>query len=166
MLHELDDDHVAAICRVLIEHEVRFVVIGGVAARLHDTGYATVDVDVCPATDEDNLARLAAALRVLGAKLRIEGDVEGVPFDPHPDSLRHVVTMTLITNQGPLDLCFQPAGFRDGYDALIVGAATVVVAAVDIPVASLADVVASKRAAGRPKDIVALPALEARLREQ
>lgn len=82
MLHELDDDHVAAICRVLIEHEVRFVVIGGVAARLHDTGYATVDVDVCPATDEDNLARLAAALRVLGAKLRIEGDVEGGALRP------------------------------------------------------------------------------------
>ena len=74
--------------------------------------------------------------------------------------------MTLITNQGPLDLCFQPAGFRDGYGALVVGAATVFLAGVDIPVASLADVVASKRAAGRPKDIVALPALEARLREQ
>ena len=141
MLRELDDDHVAAICRVLIEHEVRFVVIGGVAARLHDTGHATVDVDVCPSTDEDNLVRLAAALR-------------------------HVVTMTLITNDGPLDLCFQPAGFRDGYDALVGGSTTVVVAAVDVPVASLADVVASKRAAGRPKDIVALPALEARLREQ
>ena len=74
--------------------------------------------------------------------------------------------MTLITNQGPLDLCFLPAGFRDGYDALIGGAATVVLAAVNIPVAALADVVASKCAAGRPKDIVALPALEARLREQ
>ena len=36
---ELGDDHVEAIYRVLIEHDVEFVIIGGVAARLHgDSG--------------------------------------------------------------------------------------------------------------------------------
>lgn len=73
--------------------------------------------------------------------------------------------MTLITTNGPLDLCFKPAGFADGYETLHGNSVTIEVAAVEVPVASLADVVASKRAAGRPKDIVALPALEARLRE-
>jgi len=34
---ELDDDHVVAICEVLIEHQVDFVIIGGIAARMHDT---------------------------------------------------------------------------------------------------------------------------------
>lgn len=43
---ELSDDHVAAICRVLIEHDVQFVVIGGMAARPHHSGHATVDVDI------------------------------------------------------------------------------------------------------------------------
>ena len=62
---ELDDDHVVTICRVLNEHGVVFVVIGGVAARLHETGYATVDIDVCPPT-KDNLTRLAAALKCWG----------------------------------------------------------------------------------------------------
>ena len=62
---ELGDDHVAAICRVLIDHDVRFVIIGGMAARLHDTGHATVDVDICPSTDDVNLVNLAAALRDL-----------------------------------------------------------------------------------------------------
>ena len=69
---ELGDDHVEAICKVLIEHKVEFVVIGGVAARLHGTGYATLDIDVCPATTEENLQRLAAALKALGARLRVE----------------------------------------------------------------------------------------------
>lgn len=36
---------------------------------------------------------------------------------------------------------------------------------VELPVASLADVVTSKRAAARPKDIIVLPSLEARLRQ-
>lgn len=109
---------------------------------------------------------LSRALRELGARLRIEGDAFGVQFDPHPDALRQVAILTLITDQGPLDLCFEPARFPDGYEGLVDHATTILVAAVDVPVASLADVVASKRAAGRPKDIVVLPDLEARLRRE
>jgi hypothetical protein len=163
MPSELSDDHVAAICRVLIDHEVEFVIIGGMAARLHDTGHTTIDVDICPSTDDANLSRLADALRELGARLRVEGDPDGVPFDPHPAMLRDVEMMTLITEQGPLDLCFAPAGFPNGYDSLSEHASVIVVGAVDVPVASLQDVVTSKRAAGRPKDVVALPPLEAHL---
>jgi len=161
---ELSDEHVAAICRVLVDHGVEFVIIGGMAARLRDTGHATIDIDICPSTDEANLSNLAAALQELGARLRVEGDPYGVPFDPHPDMLRQVAMMTLITEHGPLDLCFAPAGFPDGYASLNKRASIIVVNAVDLPVASLQDVVTSKRAAGRPKDIVALPPLEAHLR--
>ena len=166
MSRELDDDHVVAICRVLRDHHVAFVIVGGIAARLHATGYATVDLDICPARDEANLQKLARALRTLGARLRVEGDPEGVAFDPHPDMLRQVTTMTLITTHGPLDLCFNPAGFTDGYPALHEHSVVVTLADVDLPVASLGDVVTSKRASGRPKDIVALPALEAHLRRR
>ncbi len=109
---------------------------------------------------------MSAALRELGARLRGEGEPGGIAFDPHPDTIREVNTLTLITEHGPLDLCFEPAGFDDGYDALATDAVTIEVALIGIPVASLADVVASKRSAGRPKDIVALPALEALLRQQ
>jgi hypothetical protein len=62
---ELSDDHVAAICRVLLDHDVRFLVIGGMAARLRDTGHATIDIDICPSTEDTNLNRLAGALRDL-----------------------------------------------------------------------------------------------------
>ena len=74
--------------------------------------------------------------------------------------------MTLITDEGPIDLCFQPEGFPAGYETLTEASVVIAVGAVDVPVASLADVVASKRAAGRPKDIDALPALETYLRER
>jgi hypothetical protein len=158
---ELSDDHVAAICRVLIEHDVQFVVIGGMAARLHNTGHATVEVDICPSMDDGNLDKLAAALVDLGARLRVSGDPDGVHFEPHADMLAQVELMTLITEHGPLDLCFTPDGFLDGFATLSEHATVVEIAAVDVPVASLEDVVASKRAAGRPKDIVALPPLEA-----
>ena len=97
---------------------VRFVIIRGVAARLHATGHATVDVDICPSTDEDNLGRLASALVDLGARPRVEGDPDGVRFEPDAEMLRTVESMTLITDHGPLDLCFVPDGFPDGYTSL------------------------------------------------
>ncbi len=161
---ELTDDHVVAICGVLIDHGVEFVIIGGIAARLHGTGHATVDVDICPATGDENLSNLATALRKLGARLRIEGDPSGVPFDPHPDALRQIEVMTLITEHGPLDLCVAPSGFPEGYSTLREHASTIRLGALDLPVASLEDVVSSKQVAGRPKDVVALPPLEAHLR--
>lgn len=80
--------------------------------------------------------------------------------------LRQVEVMTLTTEHGPRDLCFTPDGFPDGYASLSENASVIEVFAIDVPVASLEDVVASKRAAGRPKDIVALPHLEARLRRR
>jgi hypothetical protein len=163
---DIDDERIAAVCRVLLEHRVEFVVIGGVAARLHDTGHATVDIDICPSSVDENLERLASALRSIDTRLRVEGEPAGIPFDPHPKQLRQMSTLTLLTAHGPVDLCFAPAGFADGYDALEPGRVLIVVSGVDVPVASLADVVRSKRAAGRSKDIVALPALEARLRDQ
>lgn len=79
---EVDDERIAAVCSVLNEHQVDFVVIGGVAARLHDTGHATVDIDICPSSVEANLERLAAALRSIDTRLRVEGEPAGIPFDP------------------------------------------------------------------------------------
>ncbi len=75
------------------------------------TGHATIDIDICPSPEEANLSNLAAALRQLGARLRVEGDPEGVAFDSHPDMLRQVTTMTMITEQGPIDLALRPLAF-------------------------------------------------------
>jgi hypothetical protein len=111
---EVNDDRIAAFCRALVDYGVEFVVIGGVAARLHDTGHATVDIDICPSSVGENLERLAEALRSIDARLRVEGMSEGIPFDPHPQQLRQVATLTLVTTHGPADLCFAPAGFPGG----------------------------------------------------
>src|SRR5262245_53978547 len=143
MLAEFGDEHVVAICRVLSEHRVDFVIIGGIAARLHQTGFATVDMDICPGRDDPNLERLASALRQLGARLRAAGEPEGVVFDPHPEILRQVTAMTLLTEHGPLDLCFTPEGIDDGYVTLRTRSVVITVEDVRLPVASLDDVVAS-----------------------
>lgn len=65
--------------------------------------------------------------------------------------LRQVELMTLITEHGPLDLCFIPDGFPDGFTTLSEHASVIEFAAVGVPVASLEDVVASKTGGRTPQ---------------
>lgn len=147
--------------RVLTDHEVDFVIVGGVAARLRGSPILTQDVDVTPAMDDRNLTNLAKALEELDARLRTNPEPEGVrlPFDPH--LLKSGAVWTMVTRFGDLDLVISPAG-TEGYSDLIRDADELLVAVdpdLRVMVASLVDVIRSKQAAGREKDLAALPLL-------
>jgi hypothetical protein len=146
------------ILRVLEAHEVRYVLIGGLAATLHGSPHVTVDVDIAPDRDPSNLRRLARALEDLEARIRVEGEPEGVAFDRSAEMLARISILNLTTRAGALDLAFEPAGTR-GYDDLRRQALEVDIRGVSIPVAALADVIRSKEAAGREKDRLTLPTL-------
>jgi len=66
--------------------------------------------------------------------------------------------LSLITRYGPLDLTYRPDG-TDGYTDLAQSVVVVNLLGVDVPIASLEDVIRSKEAAGRPKDVAVLPDL-------
>jgi hypothetical protein len=151
----------ARLLRVLTQHRVRFVVIGGIAAIAHGYPLPTEDVDVTPARDEENLERLAGALRALDARLRLPRGRESVAFPRDAEMLARAESWTLATRLGDLDVIFQPAGTR-GFDDLRRGATSVELGTrrkTRVLVASLADVIRSKEAANRPKDQAQLPAL-------
>lgn len=149
---------------VLERHGVDYVLIGGLAATLHGAAYVTFDVDITPATDVANLDRLSAALRELGARVRVAGIPGGLPFDHDARSLARAGVWNLTTAFGDLDLSFVPSG-TGGFDDLREHAVAVTVHGVTLNVASLADIVRSKQAADREKDRLALPMLR-RLLEQ
>lgn len=65
----------------LQEADVRFVLVGGMAAILHGDVGVTIDLDVVPEREPENLDRLATALRALDARIRAEGAPEGLLFD-------------------------------------------------------------------------------------
>lgn len=52
---------------VLARHEVDYVVIGGVATQVHGHRRTTMDLDLTPDPDPENLGRLGAALAELEA---------------------------------------------------------------------------------------------------
>jgi hypothetical protein len=146
-----------AIIEVLRRHQVDFIVIGGFAAVVHGSPIPTQDVDVVPETTHDNYARLSAALKELDAKVRAEG-VEPLPFDHDADSLAAARIWNLTTKFGDLDVTPQPAGTQ-GYADLKRDAIEITLRGVPVQLASLADIVRSKEAAGRDKDRRALPVL-------
>jgi hypothetical protein len=163
----LADFDPVAVLRILDEHGVDFVVVGGIAARLRGAPLLTQDVDVTPATDRRNLERLAAALEDLDARLRTATEPAGVPFPFDPGLLESATVWTLTTKHGDLDLVVSPAG-TGGYRDLITDADELKVAVKPdllVKVASLADVIRSKEAAGREKDRAALPLLRRTLEE-
>lgn len=153
------------ILEALVAREVQFVVIGGFAARLHGSPLPTEDVDITPALTPENLERLSQALRDLGARVRHPDIPEGLPFAHDATSLAGSVFWNLTTAHGDLDLSFTPAG-TTGFGGLASGAARLRIGAVEVAVASLADIVRSKDAANRDKDRRALPVLRELLAQQ
>jgi hypothetical protein len=146
-----------ALVGALAAAAVDFVVIGGVAVVVQASPRFTRDLDICYATNAANLERLGALLVSLEAKLR--GVEEDVPFAPDARTLRRAQTLTLSTRDGDLDLLVDPPG-SPGYAALRRRADVVDLDGVSVRIASLEDLIAMKRAAGRPQDKIDVESLE------
>jgi hypothetical protein len=91
-----------ALLEVLHRHEVRYVLIGGLAAALHGSATPTFDVDITPAAGSVNLARLSAALTDLDARIRVDGIQEGLAFPHDAASLAQMTMLNLVTRFGDL----------------------------------------------------------------
>ena len=148
------------IWRILNEEGVEYVVVGGFATVILGSSLPTEDVDVLPDRSEENLDRLARALQRMNAQIRTDSDP--VPTTIDAEFLANMPFMlNLVTDFGIVDLTFEPSGPLRGYSEWGVSATTEEIAdGLRIRVAALDDVINSKRAAGREKDLRALPYLE------
>ena len=153
------------ICSVLAEEGVEFVVLGGFAAVVHGSPLPTEDIDIVPSRTDDNLERLARALRRLDAKIRTSDEPVATTIDAaFIRNMPHMVN--LVTSHGDLDLVFSAAGNLKAFEQWAERARpTQLRDGVIVAVANLDDIIASKTAANRPKDHRSLPYLES-LREQ
>lgn len=149
--------HLESLLRALVAHGVDFVIVGGIAVIAHGSARITRDLDICYATDQSNLDVLGAALLDLRARLR--GVPEEVPFVPDGRSLRRTTILTLDTDHGWIDLLAAPPG-APPYAVLRERAERVTLGDIAVLVASLDDLEAMKRAAGRPRDLVDVEEIE------
>jgi predicted nucleotidyltransferase len=142
--------------RRLVEGGVDFVVVGGVAVVIQASPRLTNDLDICYSTEQENLDALGAVLIKLKARLR--GIDEDVPFVPDGQMLRRTQILTLDTVEGPIDLLVRRQGSLP-YPKLRERADVVELDGIEVRVASIRDLLAMKRAAGRPVDLADIESL-------
>ena len=151
--------------RLLSEHDVQCVIIGGMAGTIHGSPHVTFDLDITPSRDTENLVKLARLLVAIDARIRTEGVLGGLPFDRSAEFLANIELLNLSSKFGDLDIAFLPAG-TDGYPDLVRSAVVVEIDGISATVAALEDVIRSKEAANRDKDRVVLPSLRAILTQR
>ena len=98
----------------------------------------------------------------MGTRPRLRGAPADLPFQWDAQALRNGLNFTLQTDLGALDLLGEIQGVGTYCD---VRKNAIELDLFDVPCAvmSLEDLIAAKRAAGRPKDLLVLPELEALL---
>lgn len=146
--------------RVLREHAIEFVVIGGLSLAPHGYVRATEDLDVVPEPTAENLTRLAAALRAVEASVDLRDlDAAELSIGPDAEGLARGGNWCLVTRYGRLDVMQDVPGIR-GYAQLRDGAVEVG----GVLYAGLDDLIAMKSSTRRPQDLVDLAELDARAR--
>jgi hypothetical protein len=141
----------------LIAHQVDFVLIGGIAARLWGSPTVTGDLDICHSKAPQNIGKLVEALHVMEARMR---GAEGVDFPMTASFLLSSDNFTFTTIYGALDCLAHPAGV-DGFGELAQHAEPMDLGSIQILVASLQDIMVMKKASGRRKDLIELEVLGA-----
>lgn len=138
---------------VLARHDVDYVVIGGVATQVHGHRRTTMDLDLTPDPEPENLRRLSAALAELDAR-PVDGgagEIEVSASDPERLAIAAIVP-PLHTRYGQIHILKEPKGARP-FDEMRERALVVDLDGTDVAIVSLDDLIRMKRAAGRPGDL-------------
>jgi hypothetical protein len=143
------------ILRVLAEHRVDYILIGGLAVQTHGHVRTTNDAGLILAPDPANLERLAAALRSLEARVLNPGE-EDTEIDAK--MLSRATIWQFASRDGGIDVMHEVPGGR-AFSELSKGALHVQLGDIDVPVVGLDDLIQMKLARGRPVDLADVASL-------
>jgi hypothetical protein len=146
--------------RVLADHDVDYVLVGGAAAVLGGAFLATEDLDIVPDLEPGNVDRLLAAFEELQARYF---DPAGREIRPDRERLESLRLHLLVTRFGRLDV-MREVGDAWGYADLVSRSRIREVSGRSILCLDLEGLIAAKEKSARPKDLAHLPILREALR--
>jgi hypothetical protein len=146
-----------AILRLLAEHQVKYVLVGGLAMRVQGSVYITEDLDICYGRTPENIAAVTAALAPLRPYLR--GAPPGPPSRLDVPTVLAGLNFTLTTDQGDVDLLGEVRGIGM-YEQVLAQSEERPLFGLSVRVLSLEGLLIAKRTAGRVKDRLHILELE------
>jgi len=144
-----------ALLEGLLQADVEFIVVGGLAAVLHGAGIATADLDIVPRRKPENAKRLNAYLASLDAWID-----EPMRRQIRPDESYFLGRgqVNLSTSLGPMDVLCQLHDGR-GYEELFEHSEVLEDEGLELRVLDLPSLIQVKASTGRAKDRLAVPVL-------
>ena len=142
----------------LQQHQVEFVIIGGVCGIMHGVTLVTTDLDVCCRFEPVNLYRIQAAVQDLHPCHRLAENK--LPLELTDELCARLRNLYLQTDLGKLDCLGEVSGVGD-YEAVLGNSVIFKMSYGEFPILNLDAIIASKEAVGREHDLVAVRQLRA-----
>jgi len=158
---EMTGPDLSAVLEGLIKADVNFILVGGLAAVVQGAPVTTMDVDIVHNRSSENIVKLLAFLKSIGAVHRRLDDKVIEPTERDISGKGHALFSTRL---GPLDVL---AVIEEGktYDDLLEHTVDVKFRGHTIKVLDLKMIIELKKASRDPKDKQRLPVLEETLRQ-
>ncbi len=151
------------ILRSLQDHDIRYLLVGGIAVNLYGFARATADLDLLLAMDDQNLLRFVGILQEGGWRPRVPVRLEQLADSESRHrwiTEKHMQVFTVVNPARPmeeLDILLESGiDFDAAFDRRQVLSAE----GMEISLVSLEDLMVMKRQAGRERDYIDLKALE------
>lgn len=144
--------------RRLARTRAEFVLVGGMAGVVHGSSMVTRDLDVCARPTPENVARLLDGLRTLNPR---DGRTEAAPpLQRTARDLAESEDFSIWTDAGRLDVIWDVPGVGAWPQALAAAESIDLGEGDTCLVLGLDALIASKRALGRTRDVLAVDELQ------
>ena len=154
---------IAELLQSLVDHQVQFVLVGGLAVQLHGYLRSTFDVDLVLAMDDENLSRFIDVVKQFGLIPVIPVPIDSLRNAQQIDQWHREKGMLAFALREPqvggsvVDILVRP---EVPFDKLLMDAVTGELFGRQVRIASIDSLLMMKRSANRPKDILDIAALE------
>lgn len=149
-------DQKTNLLQILLDHDIEFIIVGGMAAVLHGCSQVTHDLDICAPLTPEQITRLRDILKELNPRHRMTP--QKLSFQDHPENLSNIKNLYLQTDLGVLDMISSVSGVGD-FKRIESKAISAPLFNKTCRIISIEDLISAKQYMGRPKDLATIQEL-------
>lgn len=145
--------------KILVNHQIDFILIGGLAAIAQGCAFSTNDLDIVYKRTPENIKKIIKALTPLKVQLRGKDIPETLPFLFDEKTFKNILNLTLKTDLGSIDLLAEIPGFGS-YEKMYASSDILDLFDLKCRVLSIEGLIKNKKVVKRSKDLNHIAELE------